>query len=85
MSHWVGHSKLKELDTTDFFERKKMIEYMESELIESLEIYSKTDSLAVTEEAEVDEAIPIYLKYEQKTQAYKETMNIDIDKSTHMN
>ena len=35
--------------------------------------------MGVTEEADVVEAIPIYLKKERKTQAYKETMNIDID------
>ena len=37
-----------------------MIEEMEAELTESSEINSKTDNLAVTEEADVDEAIPIY-------------------------
>ena len=61
MSHWVGHSALKELDTNDFFERKKMIDDMEAELTESSEINSKPDNLAVTEEVDVDEAIPIYL------------------------
>ena len=34
---------------------------MEAELTKSSEITSKTDKLAVTEEADVDEAIPIYL------------------------
>ena len=34
---------------------------MGSELTESSEIISKTDNLSVTEEADVDEAIPIYL------------------------
>ena len=34
-----------------------MIEDMEAELTESSKIYSKTDNLAVTEEANVDEAI----------------------------
>ena len=34
---------------------------MEAELIESSEMDSKTDHLEVTEEADVDEAIPIYL------------------------
>ena len=53
---------------------------MEYELIESSEMDSKTGNLAVTEEADVDEAIPIYLKKERNTQAYKETMDIDIDK-----
>ena len=34
---------------------------MEAELTESSEINSKTANLAVTKEADVDEAIPIYL------------------------
>ena len=37
-----------------------MIEYIEAELAESSEMYSKNDNLEVTEEADVDEAIPIY-------------------------
>ena len=41
---------------------------------------SKTDNLAVTEEVDVDEAIPIYHKKERNTQSYKEKMDIDIDK-----
>ena len=36
--------------------------------------------MAVTEEADVDEAIPIYRFKSTKTQAYKKTMNIDIEK-----
>ena len=40
---------------------------------------SKTDRLAVTEEANVDEAIPIEIKKERSTQAYKETMSMDIE------
>ena len=57
-----------------------MNEEMESELNELSEMDSKTDILAVTEEANVDEAIPIDIKKERNTQAFKETMNIDIDK-----
>ena len=49
MAHWVGHSQLKELDNIYFFEIKHMIEEMEAELIELLEMGSKTDNLAVTE------------------------------------
>ena len=33
---------------------------MEAELTELLEINSKTDNLQVTDEADVDEAIPVY-------------------------
>ena len=36
--------------------------------------------MAVTGEADVHEAIPIYLEKERNTQAYKDTMDIDIDK-----
>ena len=39
-----------------------MIEDMEDELTESSEINSKTDNLEVTEEIDVDKAIPIYLQ-----------------------
>ena len=56
-----------------------MTEEMEAELTESSEMDSKTDNLALTEEANVYEAIPIYLKREQNTQAYKYKMDIDID------
>ena len=35
---------------------------MEAELIESSEMDSKNVNFAVTEEADVDEAIPLYLK-----------------------
>ena len=38
-----------------------MLEDIEAELTESSEINSKTDNLAVTKEACVDEDIPIYL------------------------
>ena len=38
-----------------------MIEDMEAELTESSEINSKNDNLVVTEEADVDESIPVYL------------------------
>ena len=36
--------------------------------------------MAITEEADVNEAIPMYLKKKQETKAYKETMDINIDK-----
>ena len=49
---------------------------MEAELIE---IDSKTDNQAITEEANVDEVIPIDPRKEQSTQAFKETMIIDIE------
>ena len=41
---------------------------------------SKTDNLAVTEEAYVYETISIDLKKEKNTHTYKHTKDIDIDK-----
>ena len=49
---------------------------MEAELTE---MDSKNDHLAVTEEVNVDEAIPIDIRKERITQAYKETMSVDIE------
>ena len=52
---------------------------MEAEIIKSSEMDSKTDNLAVTEEVDVDEAIPNYMWKERNTHTYKYTMDIDID------
>ena len=49
---------------------------MEAELTE---MGSRTDNLAIYEEANVDEDIPIHLIKEQSTEAYKETMSKDIN------
>ena len=57
-----------------------MIEEMEAELTELSKINSKTENLAVTEEVDVDEAIPTYLQKERKTQAYQKTIKTYIDK-----
>ena len=62
-SYWVGHSYLKELDT--IFLRKKMIEKIEAKLTESSKKL-KPDNLAVTEEADVDEAIPFNFEKNKK-------------------
>ena len=53
-----------------------MVEDMEAELTEASEIHLKTENLAVTDEANIDEAILIYLLKEQKTQSYKKTMKL---------
>ena len=55
-----------------------MNEEMENELTGLSEMDSETDHLAVTEETNVDESIPIYLKKERNTQAYKYKMSIYI-------
>ena len=43
------------------------------------EMDSRTDNLAVTEQSNFYEAIPIDIKKEQSTEAYTETMSIDIE------
>ena len=57
--HCVGHLTLKKLDTNDILERKQMIENIEYALTEASKIISKTENLAVTEEANVDKAISL--------------------------
>ena len=62
---------------------------MEAELAGSLKENSNNDNLTVAEETNPDEAITevskdsnrmeIYLKDEQNTKTYEETMNIDIE------
>ena len=58
-AHFVGHSKLKELDIDDFYKRKQMNEEMEAEM-------NKMDltpgNLADSEDESADEAIPIYIR-----------------------
>ena len=58
---------------------------MEAELIESSEMDSKTDNLAVTEEADVDEAIPIYLKNNKTHIHIKIKWTLILIRLTHMN
>ena len=53
-----------------------MNEAMEDELTE---MDSRPDNLVVSEDASVAEAIPIYLRKERITEAYKDTMSKDID------
>ena len=57
MSHWVGHSKLKDLYINGFFERKDIIEDLEAELNGAIKETSNTDNLVVDEDSNIDEAI----------------------------
>ena len=75
-AHWVGYSKLKELDINYSFKIKHMNEKMEAE---RTEMDSRTDNLAVSEEANIYESIQIDLRKEQSTESYKETMSKDIN------
>ena len=56
-AHFVGHPKLKELDIDAFYERKQTNEDMEAEM---KEIDVKQRNKAFSEDANVDEAIPIF-------------------------
>ena len=42
--------------------------------------YSRPDNLAVSEDASVDETVPIGIRKERNTKAYKESMSKDIEK-----
>ena len=44
-----------------------------------METYSRPDNVAVSEDESVDEAIPIDIRKERKTKAYKETVSQDIN------
>ena len=75
-AHFVGHSKLKELDIDDFYERKQTNDKMEAEMSEMDVKHRKN---AYSEDANVDEAIPTQIRKERTTEAYKETMNQNIE------
>ena len=57
------------------YERKQMNEEMEAEL---MKMDSIPDHLAVSEDENVDEAVPINIRKERKTKSYKEKMSQDI-------
>ena len=61
-----------------------MIKEMEDELTESSEINSKTDNLAVPEESDVDEDIPIYLLKEKKHKHIRKQWTLILIRSTHL-
>ena len=49
---------------------------MESKLTKT---YSRPDNLAVSEDASLDEDVPIDIRKEQNTKSHKETMGKDIE------
>ena len=58
-AHFVGHYKLKELDIDYFYKRKQTNEDMESEM---KEMDVKQGKKAYSEDANVDEEIPIQIR-----------------------
>ena len=65
-AHFVGHSKLKELDIDDFYERKQMNDEMEAEM-NKMDV--KHGNLTDSEDKSIDEAIPIQIRKEGTTKA----------------
>ena len=70
MAHWVGHSLLKELDDNDYFERKRIIEYLEANLTRSPMYALNTDNLEVTAEANDNESITEVAKASNAMEIY---------------
>ena len=75
-AHFIGHSKLTPLDIVDFYERKQINENMETEMKEMNE---KLVENPFKDNDNFDEAIPIQIRKERTTEAYKDNMNEDIE------
>ena len=75
-AHFFGNSKLNPLDIVDFYIKKQINERMETEMKEMSEKLGKN---AFSEDDNFDEAIPIQIRKEKTTEAYKEKMNEDIE------
>ena len=75
-AHFVGGSKLTPLDIVDFYKRKQINERMETEV---KEMDVKQGKNAYSEDDNFYEAIPIQIRKERTTEAYKEKMNEDIE------
>ena len=74
-SHFFGHSRLNPFDIVDFYIKKQTNENMEAETKEMDEKLRKND---FSEDDNFDEAIPIQIRKERTTEAYKEKINKDI-------
>ena len=75
-AHFVSHSKLTPLNIVDFYERKQTNENMETEMKEMNDKLGKNPFL---DDDNSDEAIPIQIRKERTTEAYKDNMNEDIE------
>ena len=74
-AHFVGHYQLAPLDYTDFYERKDVNENMENEM---KEINEKIVEKPYKDDVNFDEAIPMQIRKEITTEAYKDNMDQDI-------
>ena len=74
-ANFVGHSKLTPLDCVEFYERKKIDKNMETEMKVTNE---KLVENPFKDDDNFDEAIPIQIRKERTTEAYKDNMNKDI-------
>ena len=75
-AHFIGNSKLTPLDSVDFYERKQINENMETEMKVMNE---KLVENPFNNDVDFDEAIPIQIRKERTTEAYKDNMNEDIE------
>ena len=75
-AHFVGNSKLTPLDSVDFYERKQINENIETEMKEMNE---KLVENPFKDDDNFDEAIPIQIRKERTTEAYKDNMDEDIE------
>ena len=75
-AHFVGHSQLGPLDYADFYERKNVNENMENEM---KEIEEKIVEKPYKDDVNYDEAIPLQIRKERTTEAYKDNMDKDIE------
>ena len=74
-AHFFGHSELGPLDYADFYERKNVNENMENEM---KEIDEKIVENPYKDGVNFDEAIPLQIRKERTTEAYKDNMDQDI-------
>ena len=75
-AHFVGHSKLKELDIDGFYKIKKMNEKMGAE---KTKMDLTPDHLAESKDEGTDEDIPIHIRKERMKKAYKQKIIQDIE------
>ena len=75
-AHFVGHSKLTPLYIVECYKRKHTNENMETEM---KQMNDKLGKNAFLDDDNFDEAIPLQVRKERTTEAYKEKMNKDIE------
>ena len=75
-AHFVGHSKLTPLNSVDFYERIQINKNMENEM---KVMNKKLVENLFKDDGNFDEVIPIQIRKEITTEAYKDNINEDIE------